>query len=150
MMVALGIFRFSVETAAPQEEVHHRGWSWVENEVVGEYPSLQFTGPEPETLQFKGLIYPHYKGGLAQMDLIAAMAGTGTPLLMVTGLGRVLGLWVIESIDENKTVFFDNGAPRRIEFGVQLKKYGNLNYSDLGNVTLGNLGVDGLRNALPF
>ena len=41
---------------------------------------------------------------------------------MVEGSGRIYGLWVIDSLSENKTLFFRDGTPRRIEFSLSLKR----------------------------
>jgi len=52
-----------------------------------------------------------------------AAADIGQPLLMVSGLGAVLGRWVIEKIDEKQTVFASAGVPRKQEFTLSLRRY---------------------------
>ena len=37
----------------------------------------------------------------------------------------VNGLWVIERIEETQTRQIVNGAPRRVEFRLNLRKYGS-------------------------
>lgn len=141
MLIALGIFRFSLNTAPLVSESHRRSWQWVENEVIGSAPELQYTGPMPETLELQGIIYPHYSGGFAQVELMAMMAGQGMPQLLVTGTGKVLGLWVIEGVDDDRTRHLVNGAPRRIDFSIYLRKYGPLM---LGGHSLDNYGIDNI------
>ncbi|MNW11150.1 Phage P2 GpU [compost metagenome] len=41
---------------------------------------------------------------------------------MVEGTGRLCGLWVIDNLTETRTIFFPNGAARRIEFSLSLKR----------------------------
>ncbi len=141
MMIALGPFRFSIDTAPIVSESHRRGWQWVENEVIGSAPELQFTGSLPELMELRGVIYPHYRGGFLQVDLMAAMAETGEPQLLVTGTGKVLGLWVIEGIEDDRSRHFVNGLPRKIEFGIHLKKYGPLT---VGGYSLDNYGASNI------
>ncbi|HBG96500.1 MAG TPA: oxidoreductase, partial [Chromatiaceae bacterium] len=39
------------------------------------------------------------------------------------GSGMVWGRWIIESISDTKSVFFSDGAARKIEFTLSLKRY---------------------------
>ena len=48
------------------------------------------------------------------------LANSGKAWALVSGAGEVFGAWVIESLTETRTVLMDNGAPRRIEFELQL------------------------------
>ena len=50
------------------------------------------------------------------------MTDTGKAWPLVEGTGRLLGLWVIESLSDNRTVFFQDGAARRIDFTIKLKR----------------------------
>jgi len=123
-LMALGPFRFSIDTAAHDELARSRAWKWASQEVVGAYPALQFTGPEAETINLKGTTYPGFKvAGLLMIEAMAVMAAQGKPFLLVSGYGLVLGFWVIERIDQNE--FNQNfiGIPRKIEFNIVLKRY---------------------------
>ncbi|WP_425281480.1 phage tail protein [Pseudomonas luteola] len=53
------------------------------------------------------------------------MAESGSAWPMIEGTGRILGVWVIESISETRTIFFRDGAARRIEFTLSLKRIDN-------------------------
>jgi len=61
---------------------------------------------------------------LRQVELMRAVAGTGQPMILVDGLGWVWERWVIRSVEERKSVFLADGAPRKIEFNVELQAYG--------------------------
>lgn len=41
------------------------------------------------------------------------------------GYGFAFGQWCITSVQENQTIFFKDGTPRRIDFTINLKKYGD-------------------------
>ena len=126
IMMVLGGYFFSIETSAYQELVHARSWQWVENEVIEDAPDLQFTGAKPEVITLKGTMFPAFKGGALQMTGLSLLAGRGVPVLLVSGLGLVMGFWVIEAIEENKFNFTTYGQPQKIEFSISLKKFGNM------------------------
>jgi phage protein U len=91
---------------------------------VGRRPALQFTGPGEEHLTLEGTIYPHYTGGLGQIRGMRAQAQAGAPMMMVSGLGDVYGLWVITSVRDTESFFMAGGLPRKVEFTLELSAYG--------------------------
>jgi phage protein U len=91
---------------------------------LGREPASQYIGPGEETISLDGDIYPTYKGGLGQLDSMREMAGTGTPMLLVDGLGRILRKWVITQIEEDQGTFLEAGIPRKVSFTMSLKRYG--------------------------
>lgn len=123
LMMRLGPFTFGTYTAAYQELNRSTEWKWAEQELFGQGPAMQFTGPGPETMQLPGVIYPEFRAGVGQLDDMRAAASLGQPLLMVSGLGRVLGRWVIDKIDEKQSVFASGAVPRKQEFTVSLRRY---------------------------
>ena len=66
----------------------------------------------------------HFKGGLKQITLMRTQAGLGKPLFLVSGNGFAFGRWCIVKITENQSNFLNDGAPRKIEFSISLKRYG--------------------------
>ncbi|MDJ0824255.1 MAG: phage tail protein [Rhodobacter sp.] len=124
VMMGLGLFRFGVNRAAYQTLTRETGFRWAQMDRVGRKPALQFLGPDAAVITLEGVIYPHFKGGLRQVELMAAMAGLGQPMMLVDGLGWVWSRWVIESVTEKKSFFLGDGAPRKIEFSMTLKAYG--------------------------
>ena len=122
--MALGDYRFSVDTAAFGKLSRSVEYRWPSQDRAGRRPAKQFTGIGTETIEVDGVIYPHYKGGLGQMDEFRALAGEGVPYLLVDGRGKVWGKFCIESIKETRTVFFADGTPRKIEFALTLSHYG--------------------------
>lgn len=122
-MMALGVYRFSLSTAAYQEFSHKAEYRWVRSDVVGGPPIHQYFGPGEQSVTLRGVIYPHYKGGLHQIDLMRAQASLGVPLHMTDGTGRVWGQWVIKEVEETRRVFEANGTPRCVEFRIVLVRY---------------------------
>ncbi len=122
-MMALGGYRFSLTSAAYQELRRTNAYRWQAQERLQRLPAQQFVGPGSETLDLKGTIYPHYRGGMIQLDLMRTQAGLGEPLILVDGLGFIWGQWVILQVDETQTVMLTNGLPRKLEFQLRLTRY---------------------------
>ena len=125
VLLALGPFRFALSTAAYQTLRRTAEYRWPAQERFGRAPARQFVGAGGETLELDGVIYPHHAGGLAQLPRLRELAGRGEPLRLTDGLGVAWGRWVIERVDETTSVFFADGAPRKVEFRLGLARYGD-------------------------
>ena len=123
VMLQLGFYQFSVNNAAYQELSRWVEYRWAAQERIGAHDALQFTGFGSDTIDLSGVIYPHYKGGLGQLDRMRRQASIGVPLPLISGRGRVLGLWVVTGIREGQAVFDRGGAPRRQDFQITLRRY---------------------------
>ncbi|WP_218644496.1 phage tail protein [Thiomicrorhabdus cannonii] len=133
VMMMLGPFMFALDTAAYQSLTHTVEYKWADLERIGNRPMSQFTGIGKETVEMPGVIYPHYKGGLHQVQAMRELAGLGKPLPMVDGTGKIWGEWVIEQVQETLRVLVKNGAPLKIEFSLNLKYYSRENASTVAN-----------------
>ena len=102
MMMTLGLFVFMLETVPYQELQLQRSWRFPSNNRVGFRPSLQFAGPDNDTLE--------------------QIAELGRAWPLIEGSGTIYGMYVIESLSQTKAEFFSNGACRRIEFTLTLKR----------------------------
>jgi len=126
-LMGLGPFRFLIDTLAYTDLVRTRSWKWVQQDIVGNYPALQFTGPDAETISLKGTTYPVFRiGGRVMLEGMAAMAGLGKPLLLVSGMGLIFGFYVIEKIEETQSEFMGTGFSKKIDFTIALKRYSDL------------------------
>lgn len=123
IMMQLGTFQFCIQTAVYQELTRKTEYKWPSQHRFGQRPSRQFVGVGDETIQLPGIIYPEYRGGFGQIDRMRAMASMGQPLLLVDGLGKLWGQYVIESIDEKQSLFAAFGAPRKMEFNISLARF---------------------------
>ena len=123
-MLALGEYRFSVSTAAYQELSYSTEYRWPSQPRLGRRPARQYLGPGEETVALHGVIHPHYRGGIGQIEAMRAEAKKGLPLNLNGGDGRVWGRWCILRIEETRRIFDAGGTPRRVEFRLQLARYG--------------------------
>lgn len=122
-MLRLGSFSFGINTAAYQRLCRSATYCWPVQERFCQPDALQYTGPGQESICLSGVILPAYRGGTGQLDRLRSLAATGQPQLMVSGLGAVMGRWVIENVDEEQSTFAAAGMPRRQEFTLKLRRY---------------------------
>ena len=122
MMMSLGMFIFSLETLAYQELQRQTEWRHGSTSRIGTNPARQFLGRGEDSISMPGILLPALAGSPLSLDTLRAMADTGKAWPLIEGTGRILGIWVIENISETKTLFFQDGAARRIEFTIALKR----------------------------
>ena len=139
MMMALGMFVFSLPTLAYQELQRQTDWRHPSSARFGANPARQFAGRGDDAITLPGVILPELAGSALSLDVLRTMADTGKAWPLVEGTGRILGVWVIESITETRTLFFPDGAARRIEFSISLKRIDDGQVDKLG-AALGGLG----------
>ena len=124
VMMALGPYRFALSTSAYQQLKRSIEYRWQAQDRIGNNPAMQFIGPGKEQIGFEGVIYPEFRGGLAQIESMKLTADIGAPLLLIDGLGIVWGRWVIMQIEETREIFLNNGVPRKISFSMTIVSYG--------------------------
>lgn len=123
VMLQLGRYQFQLDTAAYQSLTRSSEYRWARQPRIGSNDALQFTGYGPDTIELEGVIYPHFRGGLGQLDKLRRQAGLGFPLPLVSGLGKFMGVWVVESVGEGQRVFAPGGIPHRQDFNMRLGRY---------------------------
>lgn len=124
VLLQLGSFQFGISTAAHQELTQSREWRWAAVERVNRSPARQFMGEGEQAITLTGVILPHFRGGLGQVDRLAELAGKGKPLLLVDGQGHDLGFWCITQIQNSHKELAGGGLPLRIDFTITLAWYG--------------------------
>lgn len=146
MMMALGMFIFSLPTLVYQELQRQTDWRHPSSSRVGTNPARQFAGRGDDAITLPGVVLPELAGTPISLDALRTMADTGKAWPLVEGTGRILGIWVIESITETRTLFFQDGAARRIEFSIKLTRIDDGKIDMLGAAT--GVGVNILRGLL--
>lgn len=122
MLMALGTFVFSLQTAAYDQLQRKMGWRHATSERVGARPARQFVGPGEDSITLSGLVAPPLTGTLASIEELRELAGEGRPQSLVDGTGAVLGAFVITDLQETRTLFFADGVPRKVEFTLSLER----------------------------
>ena len=139
MMMALGMFVFSLETLAYQEFQRQTDWRHGSTSRIGTNPARQYMGRGEDSITLPGVLLPALAGSPLSLDTLRMMADTGKAWPLVQGDGRIFGLWVIESLSETRTLFFRDGAARRIEFNLKLTRIDDGRVDLLGSLT-GSIG----------
>ncbi|WP_074018487.1 phage tail protein [Xenorhabdus thuongxuanensis] len=150
MMAALGLFVFMLKTTPYQSLQHQQSWRHSFNNRIGARPAFQFMGPNNDTITLSGSLYPEITGGRFSLLALELMAESGKAWSFLDGHGTIYGMFVIESIDRTKTEFFADGAARKIDFTMTLRRvdenlgemFGDLNQQlgDLKDSALDKLG----------
>lgn len=133
-MMTLGLFVFSMDTLPYQDFKHSLGWRHPSNSRVGARPSRQYLGTDDETITLSGVLLPEITGGGASLRMLRQMADSGKAWPLIEGTGDMLGVYVIEKLDLGRSVFFADGAARRVEFTLALARVDDTRTDLLGDV----------------
>lgn len=122
MMMVLGLFVFNLKTLPYQDLQHSITWRHPTTSRIGQRPASQFIGVDNEIITLSGVLLPELTGGRFTLLFLRKMADQGKAWPLIEGTGLILGWFVIESLNVTKSVFFRDGAARRIEFSLALKR----------------------------
>lgn len=136
MMMALGLFVFSLPTLAYQELQRQTSWRFAETAVLNVRPRQQFIGLGSDTISLKGELRPEVAGTAISLDYIRLMADTGKAWTLIDGAGRMYGLYIIDGLNETKSVFLSNGQAKKIDFDISLKRVDDKRVDLIGDLIL--------------
>ena len=123
MMLALDMFAFEIGTL-PYQELRRR-WEWrhAQSDRFGARPASQFVGPGPENVSLTGALIPgEGVGSYSSIDTLRTMADEGDAYSLVSGIGEVLGDFVIRSMETTSALFFVDGVARKADFSIELER----------------------------
>ena len=139
-MLMLGPIFFELKTAAYQTLQRSTQYTWAElprlnpgsipvlKNIGASGPAAQFINLGNDTIHLEGIIYSELSNGSQSfISFMRFTAGLGLPLPLLSCDGSILGVWIIERIDQTNSIFAARGMPRKIEFKLDLKRY----YPDL-------------------
>ncbi|MEB3754703.1 phage tail protein [Acinetobacter sp. MD2(2019)] len=119
MMMILGMFPFSIPTATYQQLQRSTNWRHPSNSRVGDMPAYQFIGRGEDTISLDGSIVPEF-GAPMSISALRVMGDTGKPFPLISGTGKVYGLYIINDVQETQTFFYKNGKARKVEFNLKI------------------------------
>lgn len=123
MILALGQFLFSTDTATFNEIQRNRTWTYASNSIAQGRDQYQYTGVGEETISIPFLIYQANGFGNRQsIDDLAEMADTGAGYLLIDGIGYIYGVFTITSIDDTRSYLTINGVPQKIDGTLKLTR----------------------------
>ena len=72
------------------------------------------------------MIFPEFEGvGIYQLEKLAALGDTGTPQLLTSGLGSVLGYWCITGLNKTEAKHMQAGIPIKQVYSLEIIYYGD-------------------------
>lgn len=122
VMMMLGGFKFAVNTAAFTEVQRSQAFRWSGQERFGQMDALQFTGYGMDRITLPCVVFPDWQGITGTWDILDK-APENTPQRLISASGRVIGRFVIESLEETHTHHKTDGTPRKIEFTLTIRGY---------------------------
>jgi len=137
MLLCLGDVVFKILPIGLDEIDHAATASFAAHPVLGDMPSLEFTGKGPETWRIRGTLMPEFSAdvgaGDGQDDLNAlhAMREAGLPIAMMRGDGVWGGMVAITRVAERSRRLNAKGVGRIIEVEIDVvrtPKPGPANY----------------------
>lgn len=131
VQLILGYFVFSLHTLAYQDLQRQLAWRHASTPRVGARPAHQYIGPDEEQITVSGVLLPEFAGSRLSLELLQAMAETGKAWPLIQGDGLLFGEYLITGIQTTGTLHFQDGAPRRIEFQLTLKRTDSALLGDL-------------------
>ncbi|WP_422110278.1 phage tail protein [Citrobacter freundii] len=66
VMMMLGNFAFSIDTAAYHQLTREASWRWSEQERIGKQDLLQYTGKPGRTVRLEGQSHAFFRKGVAR------------------------------------------------------------------------------------
>ncbi|QXB91604.1 phage tail protein [Providencia rettgeri] len=146
-MAALGLFVFQLNTTPYQMMQINQKYRYGVNNRVGKRPAVQFIGIDNDDITLSGTLLPSLTGGRLSLLVLEQMAETGRAWSLIDGTGNIYGMYVIEEITQSKSEFFVDGAPRKIDFTLKLKRTDESLSEMLGDL---NQQLNDMRGALPL
>lgn len=140
MLMSLGLFVFSMHTAAYQELQRQTNWRHAANARVGARAGYQYVGPGDETITLSGWLAAGQMGMPRALNLLRDMGNSGKAWVLMDGLGRFFGIYVITDLAETGTYFTAAGQPRKTEFSLGLTRIDEAEATGL----LGDLSLQGI------
>lgn len=124
VMLSLGSFSFSIQTAAYEGYSRSTAWRWASVNRHDQRPARQWQGPGEDTISLEGTVYTE-RAGLDQLNQLRKLGESKAPQILVDQYGNIdKQKWVVLSVEEKRSGFFADGAPRKQQFSVKLAAYG--------------------------
>ncbi|RXJ11471.1 phage tail protein [Lelliottia nimipressuralis] len=122
MLMVLGLFVFERRTLPYQSMQYTKDYRWASNNRIGKSPAYQFLGEGETTRILSGTLYPEITGGKLSLLAIELMANEGRAWPLIDGSGMIHGMYVVEKVTHTHTDLYSDGAARKIEFNLTLKR----------------------------
>lgn len=129
VMLMLGDFAFSIDSTAYNQLTREASWRWSEQARIGKQDLLQYTGKPGRTVRLEGEAHAFFRKGIDAVNDLYDLANKAGPQQLVSGVGDVLGWWVVTDFTDTTSRFLPGGGHRNKNWTMTLKHYAD----DLSN-----------------
>ncbi|RON16035.1 phage tail protein [Pseudomonas frederiksbergensis] len=120
--MALGGFVFGLSSGFPYETLDRKTTGgWVSLDIISSKPRSHQTGQGLEEIRLNGKA--QWAEGMAKLDELRAMANARVPYVLIDGVGRVLGRWRIDGVNEGQKRVLDDGTTTLLEWSLELSEF---------------------------
>jgi len=120
--MALGGFVFGLSSGFPYETLDRKTTGgWVSLDIISSKPRSHQTGQGLEEIRLNGKA--QWAEGMARLDELRAMANARVPYVLIDGVGRVLGRWRIDGVNEGQKRVLDDGTTTLLEWSLELSEF---------------------------
>ena len=130
MLIQLGTFQFQIATAAYDALTRTTQAIWARLPILGSHEKLQAVRNENDTIQLVGTVFPQHavmhggRGRTETLDELRDMTKALVPYRITAADGQTWGFWIIEELLNKDSRWIRDGTPRRQDFRLQLRYYG--------------------------
>lgn len=118
-------FYFGLSTAAFDGLKRSTKYNVASQERLQRPEALQSVSQGGESISIGGAVFTTTKSGGRQIERLRAIGAAMLPVQLTTGYGDVLGMWYMTQIDEEQSALMSDGAPRKQQFSLEFKRYGD-------------------------
>ncbi|MEX3307179.1 phage tail protein [Escherichia coli] len=122
MMMVYGMFVFELKTVPHQQLQQSKTWRHVKNDRINRSAKWQYIGAGDDQITLSGVLYPSVTGGKVSLTVLDTQAYTGRPWPLISGTGRIYGMYSITQLQTTDTEFDQYGEPKKIEFTITFQR----------------------------
>jgi hypothetical protein len=152
VMLKIGDVNFGLSGPAYDKFTHEIEANWASQGRINRNNALQFVGLGPEKITISGVIFPLLNTGggalgAGTLKKIESSLRSPGPQMVIDGMDRRYGYFIVRSLKEDRSKFLTNGAPQKQEFTVVLERYGEDMLRDDAVLGEGNTDISGIRSS---
>ena len=126
-LAKIGSVAFTLKAFEFDEYKRTKSWNWASVPVLNGPPRLHFGEIESDKISLLGRVFEDQETKqFIKLEELRKLGDKGQPLPLTYAserAGQYLGLWVIKSLEEKRTLFHKDGTPKEFEFTLELAKY---------------------------
>lgn len=126
-LLQFGPYQFKMRGLAPHLIVRYDEWRFGETERLSGEHALQRLGRGPGEITLEATLFPRHFDGHSEthVDALRALGNSGRPQPLIRGDMKMLGFYVLTSLEEEGAYMDQRGRPGRDGLLIGLRRYGS-------------------------